>query len=141
MSVIKLAPRPTGYDPVKDAHDRLKAAKVDVADVQVMTNTLLLLPHKLPDKTAGGIILADRTRDEDRWQGKVALVLKVGPTAFVDDEVNKFGGNSVKPGEWVVTRATDGYEVQLGGRSEGVVCKLVQDTHVRMVVKDPDMVF
>lgn len=141
LIIPRVSPPPSPRTAHDIAADRIRAAKVDLTKVRVTMNSILILPHKLPEKTTGGIYLADRTKDEDRWQGKVGLVLKIGPTAFHDDAVNKFGGDSVKPGDWVLTRATDGYEIQLGGRSDGIVCKLVSDTHIRAVVDDPDMVF
>lgn len=141
VSAIRMAPRPTGYDPAADARARVAAAKVNLADVTLMTNQMLIIGHKLPERTAGGIILSDKTKDEDRWQGKVGLVLAMGPTCFKDDGINQFGGSRAEVGDWVVTRAMDGHEIKLGNRSEGVICKIIRDTHVEMVVKDPDQVF
>lgn len=141
LAAIRMAPRPPEYDPAADARARIAAAKVDLSAVRLMTNQMLVIGHKLPTKTAGGILLADQTKEEDRWQGKVGLVLAMGPTCFVDDDINKFGGSRAAVGDWVVTRSVDGHEIKLGNRSEGVICKIIRDTHVEMVVKDPDQVF
>lgn len=132
--------REPGFDPVKAARDKLAKAGVDPTAYRLMNNQLLIAPHTLPDATAGGIIRSDQSKAEDRWQGKVGLVIAAGPTAFQDDAVNKFGGARAEIGDWVVTRPTDGFEVQLGG-IRGAVCKIVEDTHVRMVVPDPDAVY
>ena len=141
VSPIRLTPRPTGYDAAKEAHARLVEAKIDLAAYSLMTNQMLIIQHQLPAKTTGGLWLPDQTKAEDRWQGKVGLVLAMGPTCFVDDEINKFGGSRAEVGDWVVTRSVDGHEIKLGNRSEGVICKIIRDTHVEMVVKDPDQVF
>lgn len=140
MSVSPI--RKTAPDPAKDeAYARLAAFKIDLGSYTLMTNQMLIIGHKLPAKTTGGLWLPDQTQAEDRWQGKVGLVLAMGPTCFADDDINKFGGSHAAVGDWVVTRAVDGHEIKLGNRSEGVICKIIRDTHVEMVVKDPDQVF
>jgi len=85
----------------------------------------------------------DKTRAEDRFQGKVGLVLKIGPLAFVDDDVHKFGGFHAEVGDWVVFRPSDGLEffhVADNGR-DGVPCRLLSDTHVFGFTDDPEKVF
>jgi len=58
--------------------------------VEVFGSDVLVALYIRPQKTKSGIILADSTREEDRWQGKAGLILKLGPTAYTDDEGNKF---------------------------------------------------
>jgi len=87
--------------------------------------------------------LTDRTRQEDRYQGKIGLVLSVGPRAFVDDAVNKFGGVTVKAGDWVVYRASDGFEmffVDKNGR-DGTPCRLLEDVNIKGRVSDPACIY
>lgn len=87
-------------------------------------------------KTKGGIILTQNEQQEGVYQGSVGLVLKIGPTAFKDDDVSKFHGQSVSVGEWVVFRPGDSKRVQLNG----VNCRIVEDTQIDMVVSDPTCV-
>ena len=72
-------------DPVKQMLDEIG----DLSNIEVFNNQVLLGIYIRPVKTRGGIMLTDNYRDEDKWQGKVGLVLKKGPTAFMD-----------KTGEW-----------------------------------------
>jgi co-chaperonin GroES (HSP10) len=88
---------------------------------------------------AGGqtLYIPDKSADEDRWQGKAAVVLKKGPRAFMDDDIAEFGGVDVAPGDWVMFRVTDGYSLDLNG----VHCRLLQDTELRGRVKDPTTIY
>lgn len=147
VSLIIPGVRAPDFDPVAEVHGRLAAARIDLDGITLLTNQILVAPHALPEKI-GSIIRADQTKAEDRWQGKVGLVLKVGPMAFQDDAVNKFSGLTVKPGDWVVTHPTAGMEVGLGHphkwrdqHQQRVICKVVQDVHIQMVVTDPDGVY
>ena len=54
----------------------------DLSSVEIFNNQILVAIYIRPEKTSGGIILANQTRDEDKWQGKMGLVLKKGPSAW-----------------------------------------------------------
>lgn len=99
-------------------------------------NYILVGTYVRPKITAGGIHLADTTRSEDLYQGKIGLVLLKGPLAFVDDENNKFGGQNVEIGDWVVYRASDGMEMLINGQH----CRVLQEAHIVARVDSPDMV-
>jgi len=109
----------------------------DISQVEVMFNYILVGIYKRPEKTAGGIILTDKSRDEDIYQGKTGLVLKVGPTAFLGDDDVDFRGQSVKEGEWIVLRPGDGWQVKVGNRD----CRMVADTSIKLKVPKPDMIY
>ncbi len=79
----------------------------------------------------------EQRKDEDKWQGKVGLVLKKGPIAFVDDPRNSFNGQNVEPGEWVMYRVSDAPALQING----VHCRLLEDIHIRGTVKDPETIW
>src|SRR5256885_210970 len=83
----------------------------DVSGFNLFGPRVLVATYVRPERTRGGIILADRTLAEDRFQGKVGLVLGTGPLAFQDDNIAKFGGRKAEPGNWVVYRASDGFEM------------------------------
>lgn len=115
----------------------------DISGFEPFHNLVLVGTYVRPETTRGGIIRPDRNLAEDRFQGKVGLVLKVGPIAFNDDQVNKFGGVTVQEGDWVVYRASDGAEmffVDDNGR-DGTPCRLLEDVHIKARVNDPEMVF
>lgn len=120
-------------DPKKEIMD--KFADV-LANVDLFHNQVLVATYMRPNKTAGGIILTDKTTTEDKYQGKVGLVLKKGPAAFKDDERFKFYGVDVEVGDWVFYRAADGQQMALNGEH----VRILEDTRVRGKVKQPDMV-
>ena len=120
-------------DPVQD----LKKAVGDLLDIKIYNNWVLCAVYKRPERTASGLYLADTTRKEDEYQGKVGLVIKKGPLAFVDDDKTSFNGQDVELDEWVVFRASDGWALNVNG----VLCRMLQDVQIRLVVPSPDVVY
>ncbi len=105
--------------------------------IEVLHNEVLIASYVRPARSKSGIFIPDTTRAEDEWQGKVGLVLMVGPAAFFDDVNTRFHGVTVKPGDWVAYRAVDGWSLKLGG----VGCKMVQDFHIKMKLIHPDVLW
>lgn len=130
----------------KSARDP-KQALIDAVgaldDFEVFHNLVLVATYVEPEKTPGGIIKTDRTLQESRFQGKCALVLKVGPLAFQDDGAIKFGGVVLKEGDWVVVRPSEGLELFKGaaGGSKGASVRLFEDAHIKGRVKDPSAIY
>jgi co-chaperonin GroES (HSP10) len=122
-------------DPVDEHIDRIG----DLSEFEVALNQVLVAIYLRPEKTASGIILSDKTRDEDKYQGKAGLVLKRGPLAFVDDDRIKFNGFSPKPGEWVMFRPSDGIKLDI--RAKDGHCVLLTDTQIKMSIPSPDLIF
>lgn len=119
----------------KDPAKEIREAAGDLSGVDLSGNQVLLGLYKRPEKTASGIILSDVTRKEDEYQGKVGLVLKLGPQAFDDGEY--FKGWRVKEGDWVVCWVSDGRQVGVNKQ----LCRVVKDNEVRMRVDAPDQVY
>ncbi len=109
----------------------------DISGVELLYGQILVAPYIRPSKTASGIYLSDRTIDEDVFQGKAALVLKVGPRAFVDDGDVKFHGQKVDAGDWVIHRVSDGWDLSINKRR----CRVLQDVHVKARIPSPDLVW
>lgn len=109
---------------------------VDVDAIDIYLNRILTVVYLNYGVTAGGIILPDQKKDEDIWQGKVALVLKVGPTAFVDGDGWNFFGQNVTRGDWVTFRINHASQIEI----QSVPCRIVTDRYVEMRVPDPRMV-
>lgn len=126
---------------VSDPRSELQAQVGDVSHVDVFGNWVMVAIYKRPEKTKGGIILTDTTRKEDDYQGKVGLVLKKGPMAFVNDSRVDFAGKTVEPGDWIAFRASDGWDFLLRGPKEDTRCRMIADVDVRMMLTDPDAVF
>ena len=117
--------------------DEIVASIGSLDDIEVYGNRVLVGIYIPPEKTAGGIILTDKQRDENQYQGKVAVVLKKGPLAFENDRNVDFKGQDVKVGDWAVYRISDGFPLDV----RGVHCRLLEDTDIRMRVTDPLMIY
>ena len=105
---------------------------------------ILCAIYMRPTKTKSGLYLSDATVAEDAWQGKAALVLKMGDHAFTDEGGNKF--RDIAVGDWIALRPSDGFSIQLmpeGAVSslEAVKCRIVTDIHIRCRVSHPDLVY
>jgi len=100
---------------------------------KVLHAQVVVMTYISPARTKGGIILTQKAKEEDRFQGKAALVIAKGPLAFKDDGVAKFGGIDAKVGDWVFVRPSDGMEFFFNGCS----LRLFEDVNVRMVIDDP----
>ncbi len=109
----------------------------DLSTVDIKYNMILLATYFRPEKTAGGIIRPDSNKDEDEWQGKVGLVMKLGKLAYQDDADTQFGDEKVEIGEWVVYRIADTWSLNINGYP----CRMIKDSSIKMTVKDPNMVF
>lgn len=126
-----------------DPRGALLRAVGDFSGISVAAKHVLVAQYIRPEKTKGGIIRTDRSLGEDRFQGKVGLVLAVGPLAFEDDAVNKFGGFKVGPGDWAVFRPSDGlemYHVADNGR-DGTPIRWFVDTSIVGATDDPERIY
>ena len=106
-------------------------------DIEVYGNKVLLGVYIRPNKTKSGIILADQTIAEDIHQGKVGLVLKKGRAAFVNDDRYDFRGQNVVEGDWIVIWVADGRKLMINGH----LCRIVDDSQIRLRVPAPDVIF
>lgn len=125
----------------QDPREALMAQVGDVSHIEVMHNQILVAIYTRPERTKGGIYLADNTRKEDEYQGKVGLVLKKGPLAFRDDERNQFHGQDVEVGDWIGFRAAEGWQLGVNGPKGKVPCRMLEDVHVKLRLQSPDDVY
>tara|TARA_R110000868_G_scaffold14563_1_gene67611 strand:- start:1072 stop:1488 length:417 start_codon:yes stop_codon:yes gene_type:complete len=134
MSSTTVARISDAADPKKEILSLLKS--VD-KEIEVLHGKVLVALYISPAKSKGGIILTDKTKEEDIWQGMVGLVVKKGKIAFKDDENTKFGGADLKENEdWVAFTPGDGRRIQVNG----VDCRIIEDTQILMKVKDPAVI-
>ena len=124
-------------DHALDPKKELISVLGDTSNVEIFNNQILVAIYIRPEKTVGGIILTNTIRDEDKWQGKVGLVIKKGPSAFVDDSKNWFNGITLDVNDWVIFRPSDGWGLTING----IMCRLLDDTVIRGRVSHPDQVF
>jgi co-chaperonin GroES (HSP10) len=126
-----------------DPKRALLEAVGELASIEVFHNLVLVATYIEPEKTAGGIIKPDRTLAENRFQGKAALVLQLGPLAFRDDGGAHFGGVTIKVGDWVMVRPSEGWElfkVDASG-SAGTSCRMFEDIHIKARLADPASIY
>jgi co-chaperonin GroES (HSP10) len=127
----------SGDDPKRSILDQLP----DISELEIFHNQVMVATYIRPERTAGGIFIPDKTLAEDRFQGKVGLVVKVGPLAFKDDSIAKFGGIEVNEGDWVFFRPADGMEFFSKDKTGGVPCRIFEDTHIKGRVADPALLW
>jgi len=121
----------------KDPRETLMKEVGDLSGVEIFNMQVLVAVYIRPEKTKSGLFLSDKTRDEDRFQSKVGLIVKKGPSAFVDDEGKWFSGLDIKEGDWIVFRPSDGWNVTVNG----TLCRMLDDMSIRGRISHPDQVW
>jgi len=109
----------------------------DLSNFELFANQVLLGVYERPKVTAGGIHLADTSRNEDSHQGKASLVLLKGPSAFVSDSNYDFRGQNVEIGDWVAIFVSDGRKIVINKQ----LCRIVEDSFIRLKLPSPDCVY
>jgi co-chaperonin GroES (HSP10) len=124
-------------------HDRDPGAEIMIEckpfleGVRVLGTRILVGVYVPPEKTKSGIIITQNSRNDARYQGKVGLVLRMGPIAFEDDATHRFGDIKPKVGDWVVYNIGDTKGLELGQHR----VRMVEDVHVDMIIENPDSVW
>jgi hypothetical protein len=126
-----------------------------LSKIELFGSRELVAIYARPNKTSGGIYLSNSETSEDKYQGKVGLLLKAGPDAFKfngsfafitreedeDDEAYKRRVKRVTPKakDWVFARPADGEfsEITLGGYS----CRIFDSSVIVGRVKDPRIIY
>jgi co-chaperonin GroES (HSP10) len=119
-----------------DPKTAIQEAVGNLDNYDLFFNQILVGTYVRPEVTRGGIIRPNDNVKEDEYQGKVGLVLKVGPTAFKSEDED-FMGQNVEPGDWVVYRATDGWQLTI----RDTACRILTDRNIRLRIKDPGDIF
>lgn len=109
----------------------------DISSFELFNNQILVATYIRPKMTKSGIILTDDTVNEDRYQSKVGLLLKMGPSAFEANDDGWFTGEKFNLNDWIVFRPADGWAINV----HGVECRILVDTQVKGRVKEPDEVW
>jgi co-chaperonin GroES (HSP10) len=113
--------------------EALKKELGDISKVEIFNNQVLVAVYIRPGKTKSGIYLSDKTTDEDRFQSKVGLLVKMGDAAFADDGA-WFANTKFNIGDWLVSKPSDGWSITING----VLCRILDDINVRGRVDTPD---
>ena len=104
---------------------------------ELFGNRVLCGLYERPEKTAGGIILTQKTRSEEVPQGKAALILMKGVSAFKDDDAFSFHGNNVEIGDWIMLFVSYGLSCNVNGYP----CRIIRDQDITMRIPSPDQVY
>lgn len=125
----------------QDFADMVRRKIGSLDDYVVMGSSVLVATYIKPRKTAGGIILTEKAVDEDRWQGKVGLVLKMGEDAFkytyAASGAYTYEGQKPEVGTYIAFHTSDAREVGI----KGVSCKLIDASLIKLIVPDPDAIY
>jgi co-chaperonin GroES (HSP10) len=124
-----------------DPKDAILKRIGNIDDVQIYHNQVLVAVYVRPELTKGGIALPSSYVKEDRNQGKVGLVIKMGPDAFVDSSQKWFKNMSIELLNWVIFRPSDGWAITLPGGDDGTLCRILDDVDVKGSIIDPDKVW
>lgn len=100
----------------------------DLSKEIVLWDLVLVGTYIRPEKTIGGIIRPLENVQEDQFQGKSGLVLKLG------EDITE---PRVEVGQWAVYSIKDGLAITVNGAP----CRLVPHDRIRMVTSNPDVVF
>jgi co-chaperonin GroES (HSP10) len=135
MAVTKTLEMQHDIDPAKKILD----AVGDLSQIQVFPMQVLIgaYTRESNTRTKGGIYLAEENVKEDRYQGKVGLVLKLGANCFEDESGNPIEGFKVKVGDWVWYRPSDGSSLIIRKQ----LCRQLRDESIRGVIPNPDVVY
>jgi hypothetical protein len=61
-----------------------------------------MIAKRIPERVAGlSFLQSAGTQQEDKWQGKIGLVIALGHDAFKSKDSYNFGPDTVKVGDWV----------------------------------------
>jgi len=106
------------YRDPAEAQAHIYQALGDYSVFEVFGRQVLVAVYCKPQLTPGGIITSKTDAKSDWWEGKIVLVLKMGPEAF--QGAGKYHdltfGNGVpapKVGDWLVTNANAGMQMNL----------------------------
>ena len=102
---------------------------VNRSGIRMLGEEVLIIPDIVPEKTQGGIIRPQETVQEDEFQGKVGLVLKLGKELY--------GSVEIKVGDWVVYSINSGWSMHL----RDTPCRLVPYDKMRMRISDPRVIY
>ncbi len=122
----------------------------DLSGVEIAQNEVLIAIYQRPEMTAGGIVLPHQNLKEDRYQGKVGLVVKIGDACRFerfDVQNNVTYGLPIALHDWVVVRTSDTWSLEINMNpnvsdpSAFTLCRLVYDDQIRMKVPHPGAVW
>jgi len=126
---------------VKSKDDYIKQHFPEVeAGATPCGNQILVQYRTLKEKTAGGIVLVEDTKEFNNGNTQVARIVKIGQIAFKD----RSSGETWKEGAWakvgdiVITPRWGGFrfEIPIPGTQDVATFATFEDFNVKLVVED-----
>ena len=99
---------------------------------------ILVRKDKPKAKTAGGIILADTTRDAESYMQFTGQVVALGPLAYHDRSTGEHwnGGDWCKVGDWIVMPKFTQFKLEI----DDLEYRFINDDEVIAVLDDPSVI-
>lgn len=111
--------------------------KLTIPGFKLHGNRVLVGVYERPDQLESGIFIGDGTRQEDEHQGKSAIVLMLGHSAFRSDDRFDFGPDTVEVGDWISLWVSDGRKIVINGQ----LCRVLRDQDINLRIPAPDSVY
>ena len=130
------------YKGNEDPRDLVLKRFADVLPkIPVFGNRVLVAHAPHCERSAGGIIYGDKTKDEHKFQGKVVMCLKLGPNCFRSDGQYPWRGPTFAPGDWLVCRSSNLFRCGISPEAStaGISCGFIFDDLVECIVPNPEM--
>lgn len=108
----------------------------DISGRRLAGHQVLIATYIRPNVLQSGMVISEDVRTEDVYQGKVGLIVKMGPLAFSELGPAWDSENTPKIGDWVVYRPMDGFMTQHNGHP----CRTLEDKQIREILDHPDIV-
>lgn len=126
----------TAFAHAEDPAEKLLKELGDISQLELFHTQVLCAIYVAPEKTAGGIIRPQSNIEEDIHQGKIGLVVKLGPQAFESSGQWSWPAD-IGLGDWVFYKVSDGWACTINK----VKCRILDDVDVRGRVDHPDRVW
>ena len=113
----------------------------DIIDtIHIYGPSILVAVYRRPKKTKGGILIPDSNLDEDIYQGKVGLILKVGPFPIDEEDKMFFDCETPKVGDWVAFKVSEA--LTFGILEKEGDCRFLKDRRsILMKIPHPDLIW
>lgn len=128
---MSIMPMMHATDPAEEIRGKIG----DLSGLNMIGPRVLCAIYVRPEMTKGGIIITNKTRDEDIYQGKIGLIVKTGVNVGADPDW--FGDIKLEVGAWAGFRASDGYSLIVNG----VNCRILEDVRVQCTASHPDYIW
>jgi co-chaperonin GroES (HSP10) len=102
----------------------------DLSAYEIGPRQVLIATYRRPEKTLGGIVMPRSNLEEDLFQSKSGLAVKVGEGAV-------FAGKAIEVGDWLVVRPSDCWALEVNF----VHCRHVFDNLIKARINHPGLIW